>query len=429
MREHVTTIGRLLTGTYTPFHEPPWGADALAVIQKWREGDVDAGAVRRLEEAIAASWGAGWTVRTAHTGRAALQLALEALDLPAGSDVIVPTFACGAVAVAVLQAGHRPVFVDCTERWTIRFESILEADAPSVRAVVVIHVAGGWAEDLARIRSWADARGVCVIEDCAQAVGLEAGGVRAGETGDIAVFSSGYGKALCGIGGGWAMSRKSALAAALRNRRIPDREPTRAERERRVHIVTMADVAARRRQGRVLLRDAVAAKAARFLLASCTMRMRPACEAFSLYAIDGAEAYVALLELRQVSVSAPVRSANAEHWRALLSLKDFSGVHLAPVQPCVPTTVIVSRPGATDARAMRAMRQAWWSHGVETEPAYTPLHLRPQFRALRCTAMPVIDRQWQGAYTVSVRPTLSAEDWSRIARGAADAARAFQRFV
>jgi dTDP-3-amino-3,4,6-trideoxy-alpha-D-glucose transaminase len=106
------------------------------------------------------------------SGTDALELALRALDLPPGSEVICPNLTAGATPTAILRAGHRPVLVDVEpESLTIDAAKAADAAGPQTRAIVAVHLYGR----PARVAELLEL-GLPVIEDAAQAHGLRRGG-------------------------------------------------------------------------------------------------------------------------------------------------------------------------------------------------------------------------------------------------------------
>ncbi len=141
--------------------------------------------VRAFEEEFAAYLGARHAIGVAN-GTDALTLALRALGVGPGDEVIVPSFTFYASAEAIPPTGARPVFCDVDpETFCVTQESVQAAITPRTKAVIVVHLFGNVAP-VAEI----EALGVPVVEDAAQAAGaVAAGGRRAGALGTISTFS------------------------------------------------------------------------------------------------------------------------------------------------------------------------------------------------------------------------------------------------
>jgi dTDP-3-amino-3,4,6-trideoxy-alpha-D-glucose transaminase len=160
-------------------------------------------------------------VGTAHavgvaSGTDALELALRALQLPAGSEVICPNLTAGATPTAILRAGHRPVLVDVdAESLTIDAAKAAQAIGPQTRAIVAVHLYGRPAP-VAKLLEL----GLPVIEDAAQAHGLRLGG------GVAACFSFYPTKNLGAFGdGGAVVTADAELAELVRELRVYGEHP------------------------------------------------------------------------------------------------------------------------------------------------------------------------------------------------------------
>lgn len=180
--------------------------------------------VRAFEEAYAAYCGAAHCVGVA-SGFEALYLALAALGVGPGDEVITVANACVYQAAAIMQAGATPVFVDIDPRTHNLDPALLGAAfTPRTKAIMPVHLYGRLAE-METIGALARAHGLPVIEDAAQAHGAwhaSAGpGRRAGAWGEVACFSFYPSKNLGALGDAGALTTDDAeLAARLRRLRM-----------------------------------------------------------------------------------------------------------------------------------------------------------------------------------------------------------------
>jgi dTDP-4-amino-4,6-dideoxygalactose transaminase len=178
--------------------------------------------VAQLEQAIAPYCGAKYAIGCA-SGSDALFLALLALDIQPGDEVITTPYTFFATVGAICLAGATPVFVD-VEPDTFNMDmqqvaAVLDAH-PKVRAVIPIHLFGGCA-DMGPLCALARSRGITVIEDAAQSIGSEYKDRRAGSIGDIACFSFYPSKNLGGYGdGGMLTTNDRTLAERLTALRV-----------------------------------------------------------------------------------------------------------------------------------------------------------------------------------------------------------------
>jgi dTDP-4-amino-4,6-dideoxygalactose transaminase len=177
--------------------------------------------VQKLEAEIAAYCSSQFAVGCA-SGSDALALALMALDIGPGDDVLTTPYTFFATAGAITRAGATPVFVDVDEH-TFNLDVNRMADVlashPKIRAIIPVHLFGGCA-DMDPICAMAAERRIFVIEDAAQSIGAAYKNRRAGSIGQIGCFSFFPSKNLGGYGDGGMLTTNdpsfSARLAALR---------------------------------------------------------------------------------------------------------------------------------------------------------------------------------------------------------------------
>ena len=143
------------------------------------------------------------------SGTAALKLALEALGVGPGDEVIMPANTYIACAFAVSQLGAVPTFVDVREDYLIDVELIEAAITPRSKVIMPVHLYGQVA-DIERIVAIARRHGLKVLEDVSQAHGASVAGRRAGTFGDVAGFSFYPGKNLGAYGDAGAICTADA---------------------------------------------------------------------------------------------------------------------------------------------------------------------------------------------------------------------------
>ncbi len=158
-------------------------------------------------------------------GTDALVLALRALEIGAGDEVIVPAFTFAATAEAVVLAGATPVFADIEpDTFLIDPASVAALVGPRTRAIVPVHLFGQCAR-MEPLRELADRSSLYLIEDAAQAIGARWQGLAAGTLGHAAAFSFFPTKNLGAPGDGGLVTTtdRSGIAARLRNLRAHGR--------------------------------------------------------------------------------------------------------------------------------------------------------------------------------------------------------------
>jgi dTDP-4-amino-4,6-dideoxygalactose transaminase len=151
------------------------------------------------------------------SGTAALTLTLKVVRSQSlEAEAIIPAYTCFSVPAAVLQAGLKPVLCDIDPS-TFDFDHALLARSVTSRTVcIVAHHLFGLPSDVERIRALCRNRGVVVVEDAAQAMGVESDGRQLGTVGDVGIFSLGRGKQITCGSGGIIVTSDDRIAAAIR---------------------------------------------------------------------------------------------------------------------------------------------------------------------------------------------------------------------
>jgi len=172
--------------------------------------------VSGLEEEVARYSNCAHAVGCA-SGTDALLLALRALGIGSGDEVVTTAYSFFATAGAVVNVGARPVFVDIDPRtYNLDVHRLESALTPRTKAVIVVHLYGQCC-DLPAVKAVCDKRQVHLIEDAAQAIGAEWEGTRAGSVGEFGCFSFFPSKNLGAAGdGGMVTSQDAALAERVR---------------------------------------------------------------------------------------------------------------------------------------------------------------------------------------------------------------------
>ncbi len=161
--------------------------------------------VKEFEQAFAEYLGAEFCIGVAN-GTDAIEIALEALKLPAGSEVIIPGNTFIASSEAVTRSGLRVVFADVDPgNYTLTAETVRAKLTPHTSAIMAVHLYGHPC-DMVALKEVADEHGLKILEDCAQAHGATCHGKIVGTLGDIATFSFYPGKNLGAYGDAGAIA-------------------------------------------------------------------------------------------------------------------------------------------------------------------------------------------------------------------------------
>jgi len=331
--------------------------------------------VRLFEEAIAARLGAAHAIGVA-SGSDALLISLTSANVGPGDEVVTTPFTFFATAGAIARLGARPVFVDIEpDTQNLDPARVLAAFGPRTRAIVPVHLFGR----VARMEPWlaeAQARGIAVVEDAAQAIDARRKGRAAGTIGDFGCLSFFPSKNLGGFGDG---------GMVLTN------DPEKATRVRKL----------RTHGGEKMYRhDEVG------------MNSR----------LDAIQAAVLRVKLDYLDGWTRTRRAIADRYRSLLAEAQLEAFVRAPSDDPEGTHVYHQFTIRVDRRD--ELRAHLDSKGIGTGVYYpVPLHLQPCFSSLgyRAGDFPEAERACREALSLPISPTLGAEEQARVV----DAIRSF----
>jgi len=266
-----------------------------------------------------------------NTGTSALHLALLALNIGPGDEVITVPFTFVATVSAICYAGARPVFVDIDPRtFNIDANSIEAAITDKTKAILPVHLYGQPAE-MDPILEIARRHGLAVIEDACQAHGAEYKGRRAGSLGDIGCFSFYPGKNLGAYGeGGMVVTDNPEYARTIR-----------------------------------MLRDWGAERKYHHVLKGYNYRM------------EGIQGAVLRVKLRHLDAWTEARRAAAARYDRLLVGSGVPTPHAMPYARHVYHIYAIRTP------YRQAWQEALQAQGIQTGIHYpTPVHLLPAFADL-----------------------------------------------
>jgi dTDP-4-amino-4,6-dideoxygalactose transaminase len=172
--------------------------------------------VAAFEAEMAATLGVSGVVGVA-SGTDALVVALLALGIGGGDEVIIPSHTAGPTCAAVAMVGAVPVLIDVDpETAVVTPDLVRAAITPRTKAVIVVHLYG-YPADVQSIHAVTAAAGIALVEDCAQSQGARIGGAPAGSIGELSCFSFYPTKNLGALGDGGAVAvRDEALLAKVK---------------------------------------------------------------------------------------------------------------------------------------------------------------------------------------------------------------------
>lgn len=207
--------------SFIPVNEPLLDGNEAAYLQEciqtgWisSEGPF----VERLEQGMVQLCGREHGIAVSN-GSGALDVAIAALGLQPGDEVILPTFTIISCAASVVRAGATPVLVDCDPAtWNMTVEAVEAAITPRTRAIMAVHIYG-LPVDMQPLLALARRHQILVVEDAAEAIGQTCRNEPCGGFGDISIFSFYPNKHVTTGEGGMVLTNDAALASRCRDYR------------------------------------------------------------------------------------------------------------------------------------------------------------------------------------------------------------------
>jgi perosamine synthetase len=204
-----------------PVSEPLIGDNVLPLVRECIETgwiSSDGRFVQEFERKWSSYCGAEHGIAVSN-GTAALAIAVAALKLEPGSEIIMPSWTIISCAIAIIEAGCIPVLVDCeSDTWCMNLGEVESKISPRTRAVMPVHMFGH-PVDMRRLIALASKHDLFIIEDAAEAHGAEVAGRRVGAIGDMGCFSFYANKIVTTGEGGMVVTNNRQFAERLRSLR------------------------------------------------------------------------------------------------------------------------------------------------------------------------------------------------------------------
>jgi perosamine synthetase len=206
---------------FIPVSEPLIGDNVLPLVQECLESgwiSSDGRFIEEFERKWSSYCGAEYGVAVS-SGTAALQIAVTALKLERGSEIIMPSWTIISCAIAIIEAGCIPVLVDCDpETWCMNLDEVESKVSQRTRAVMPVHMFGH-PVDMRRLAALAKKFDLFIIEDAAESHGAEVAGRRVGGLGDMGCFSFYANKIVTTGEGGMVVTNSREFSDRLRSLR------------------------------------------------------------------------------------------------------------------------------------------------------------------------------------------------------------------
>ena len=204
-----------------PVSEPLIGDNVLPLVRECIESgwiSSEGSFIQDFESKWARYCGTAHGVAVAN-GTCALQVAVRALALEPGAEIILPSFTIISCVIAILEAGCVPVLVDVEpDTWNVDLDKLEAKITSRTRALMPVHMFGH-PVDMKRLMAIAEGNGLRVVEDAAEAHGAQVEGRKVGGIGDLGCFSFYANKIITTGEGGMVITNDDALAERLRSLR------------------------------------------------------------------------------------------------------------------------------------------------------------------------------------------------------------------
>lgn len=331
--------------------------------------------VRKFEEAFAEYHGVPHAISVCN-GTAALHLALVALGIGPGDEVIVPNLTFAASANVVIHCGATPVLADVTrETWTLDPDHVERLITPRTRAIMPVHLYGHPA-DMGPITALAEKHGLLVVEDNAEALGAEYRGRKTGTLGDAGCFSFFANKVITTGEGGMITCRDAGLAHRIQVYRDHGMEKTR----RYWHTVPGFN-----------------------------------------FRLTNLQAAIGLAQMEQLERFLSRRDEVVALYDK--GLREVPGITLPPREPWARNihwlySILVDEVAAGISRD--AMSTRLQDHGIETRPFFYPVHIQPPYERHAREAYPVSVSLSASGLSLPTANDIRNEDVERVCMAISD---------
>jgi len=335
---------------------------------------------KSFEERFAALLGSGSHAIAVSSGTAALHMALLALGVGPGDEVVVPALTFIADANVARMVGARPVLADCTsfDDWNIDPADVERKITPKTRAVIVVHYAG-YPCDMDALSAVCAPRKVAVVEDSAHAIDATYKGRQCGTFGEVGCFSFFANKNLSVGEGGMFATRSEELA----------------QQGRYLRSHGMSTLTLDRHQGRAISYDVLA----------------PGLN----YRIDELRAALGLVQLDRLNKANKARRKINDRYRELLA--GFAEVSvpfqdLRDVEPSYHIFPILLGKKVDRTHTIQAMRD----RGIQTSIHYPAIQKFTAYKSLEMGATPIANAISERELTLPMFPTMSTDQVELVVR-------------
>lgn len=383
--------------TFLPFHRPLIEDEEInAVVDALRSGWLTRGPlVQKFEEAFAQYIGASYALGV-NSCTSALHLALAAIGLNDGDEVIVPTMTFAASGEAVLYCNARPVLVDIDARtMQMDCDQVERAISKKTRAILPVHYAG-YPCDMDRILEIARVHHLPVIEDAAHALPTRYRDKMVGVLGDITCFSFYATKTLTTGEGGMATTNNEEYAERIR----------------------------------ILSLHGISRDAWKRYTAEGTWRY-DIIETGYKYNLTDIQAALGLVQLRKCSAMRDRRAAIADQYTEFLTGQEAFAPPPVPHDGQHSWHLYITRVSSSALRIDRdRVIEELKLRGIGTSVHFIPLHLHSLYHRrlnYRAGQFPAAEDCFRQVISLPIYPSMSSEDVQRVIEALDEIVRKFRR--
>jgi perosamine synthetase len=344
-----------------PLSSPDIGqAEIDAVTAVLKSGRLSLGKKLGEFEEIFASYTGAAQAAAVSSGTAALHLAIRALGIGRGDEVIVPSFSFIAVANSLRYEGAVPVFVDIDPlTLNLDLQRIKDAITPKTRAILAVHTFGIPAA-MPEILKIARRHGLLMIEDACEALGADLNGKKVGTFGDVGVFGFYPNKQITTGEGGMLVTQSAEIASRVRSLRNHGR----------------AEAGAGFDYGEVGYN----------------------------YRLSELQCALGIEQMKRVETILQKRAKVAQGYRQ--RLESIPGLQL-PLQEIPAGRIswfvyVVRLPEGTKWRDREVVLQRLTENGIEVGSYFQPIHLQPAFRDATFLRSPLLVTEYVGERTLAL---------------------------
>lgn len=314
----------------------------------------------RFESEVAAHCGRKLALATSN-GTTALHLALMALGVGPGDEVIVPSFTFASSAAVVVHAGAIPVFADSkADDWNLDPAQLDSLVTPRTKALMAVDIYGAPAA-YGKIEAWCEKRNIALVEDSAESLGAELNGRKAGSFGTVSCFSFYGNKNITTGEGGMCLTDDADLYEKMR-------------------ILKNHGM----KQAGLYDHEVVGYN----------------------YRLTNIQAAVGCAQFERFPEFLAKRAAHEELYRSLLS--NVPGIEFQKLpQGATSAHWLVSLLVPADVEKVRA---ALKEKGIDTRRLFKPVHLQPAFKKYAKGALPVSERLYEQGLSLPSSPLLTDDD-------------------